>query len=173
MTIPSYGTPRLLPLGDSAWTVELARHIDPAIHSRVMALEALVDEARRHDPVFAGWFPFNGNGEMTGTIWVEESGMLEGPVMITNTHSVGVVRDAVIEWYMKKLKSSDYSGDISLPVVAETYDGSLNDINGFHVNLVFGDMHDQPRASSYDEFCPRFPIFRHECFIQDSDCRVT
>src|SRR5213593_3828200 len=50
------------------------------------------------DPVFAGWFSLNGNGEMTGTTWVEESGFLDGPVMITNTHSVGVVRDAVIQW---------------------------------------------------------------------------
>ncbi|MDH4057296.1 MAG: P1 family peptidase [Cyclobacteriaceae bacterium] len=83
--------------------------------------------------VFAGWFTLNGNGEMTGTTWVDESGCLGSPVLITNTHSVGIVRDAVIEWYMKKLKSSDYSGDISLPVVAETWDGTLNDINGFHV----------------------------------------
>lgn len=83
--------------------------------------------------VFAAWFTLNGNGEMTGTTWVEESGALGTPVMITNTHSVGVVRDAVIEWYMKKVKGSNYSGDISLPVVAETWDGFLNDINGFHV----------------------------------------
>ncbi len=83
--------------------------------------------------VFAAWFTLNGNGEMTGTTWVDESGCLGSPVLITNTHSVGVVRDAVIEWYMKKLKQSDYSGDISLPVVAETWDGFLNDINGFHV----------------------------------------
>lgn len=85
------------------------------------------------DRVFAAWFTLNGNGEMTGTTWVEESGGLGTPVMITNTHSVGVVRDAVIEWYSKKVKGSNYSGDISLPVVAETYDGFLNDINGFHV----------------------------------------
>ena len=83
--------------------------------------------------VFAAWFTLNGNGEMTGTTWVDESGALGSPVLITNTHSVGVVRDAVIEWYMKKVKGSDYSGDISLPVVAETWDGFLNDINGFHV----------------------------------------
>lgn len=83
--------------------------------------------------VFAAWFTLNGNGEMTGTTWVDESGCLGSPVLITNTHSVGVVRDAVIEWYMRKLKQSDYSGDVSLPVVAETWDGFLNDINGFHV----------------------------------------
>ncbi|HET7840384.1 MAG TPA: P1 family peptidase, partial [Terriglobia bacterium] len=86
------------------------------------------------DPVFAGWFSLNGNGEMTGTTWVEESGFLEGPVMITNTHSVGVVRDAVIAWRVKH-GGPDESGYLwSLPVVAETYDGYLNDINGFHVH---------------------------------------
>ena len=83
--------------------------------------------------VFAAWFTLNGNGEMTGTTWVDESGGLGSPVVITNTHSVGVVRDAVIEWYISKVKGSEYSGDISLPVVAETWDGFLNDINGFHV----------------------------------------
>ncbi|HLG17400.1 MAG TPA: P1 family peptidase [Blastocatellia bacterium] len=84
-------------------------------------------------PVFAGWFSLNGNGEMTGTTWVEESGFMEGPVMITNTHSVGVVRDAVIAWRVKH-GTPDPSGYWwSLPVVAETYDGFLNDINGFHV----------------------------------------
>jgi L-aminopeptidase/D-esterase-like protein len=85
------------------------------------------------DRVFAAWFTLNGNGEMTGTTWVDESGGLGSPVLITNTHSVGVVRDAVIEWHVKKIKGADYSGDISLPVVAETWDGFLNDINGFHV----------------------------------------
>lgn len=83
--------------------------------------------------VFAAWHTLNGNGEMTGTTWIEESGGLGTPVMITNTHSVGVVRDAVIEWGAKKLPVGGYSGDLSLPVVAETYDGWLNDINGFHV----------------------------------------
>ncbi len=84
-------------------------------------------------PVFAGWFSQNGNGEMTGTTWVEESGFLEGPVMITNTHSVGVVRDAVIQWRVAK-GSADGSGYWwSLPVVGETWDGWLNDTNGFHV----------------------------------------
>ena len=84
-------------------------------------------------PVFAGTFALNGNGEMTGTIWVEESGMLEGPVMITNTHSVGVVRDAVIQWRVAQGGADDSGYWWSLPVVAETYDGYLNDINGFHV----------------------------------------
>ena len=83
--------------------------------------------------VFAAWDTLNGNGEMTGTTWIEESGGLGSPIMITNTHSVGVVRDAVIEWGAKLFTGEGYSGDFSLPVVAETYDGFLNDINGFHV----------------------------------------
>jgi L-aminopeptidase/D-esterase-like protein len=84
--------------------------------------------------VFAGWHTLNGNGEMTGTTWLEESGGLGSPVLITNTHSVGVVRDAVIEWGTLRLPGGiGYSGDFSLPVVAETFDGFLNDINGFHV----------------------------------------
>lgn len=82
------------------------------------------------DPVYAGWFSQNGNGEMTGTTWVEESGFLEGPIAITNTHSVGVVRDAIIAW---SIKHPMFHQDWSLPVVAETWDGWLNDINGFHV----------------------------------------
>lgn len=82
-----------------------------------------------HDPVFAGWFPLNGNGEMTGTAWIEESGLLEGPVLITNTHSVGTARDASIQWRI----DNDPGFRWALPVVAETYDGVLNDINGFHV----------------------------------------
>ncbi len=85
------------------------------------------------DRVFAGWWTLNGNGEMTGTTWLEESGHLGTPVLITNTHSVGVVRDAVIEWNVKRGAKDGYSGDFSLPVVAETWDGFLNDINGFHV----------------------------------------
>jgi D-aminopeptidase len=86
-----------------------------------------------NNPVFAGWFSQNGNGEMTGTTWVEESGFLEGPVMITNTHSVGVVRDAVIQWRVNHGHPDPTSYWWSLPVVAETWDGWLNDINGFHV----------------------------------------
>jgi D-aminopeptidase len=82
------------------------------------------------DPVFAAWFTLNGNGEMTGTTWVQESGYLEGPIGITNTHSVGVVRDAIIKWEVSR---KNVLQPWWLPVVAETYDGSLNDINGFHV----------------------------------------
>lgn len=85
------------------------------------------------DPVYAAWFSENGNGEMTGTTWVEESGLLEGPIAITNTHSVGVVRDAVIAWRLKHGPPDEGGYSWSLPVVAETWDGYLNDINGFHV----------------------------------------
>jgi D-aminopeptidase len=85
------------------------------------------------DPVLAGWFTLNGNGEMTGTTWLEESGFLYGPMMITNTHSVGVVRDAVIAWEVKHYPPDPEGDWWSLPVVAETWDGWLNDINGFHV----------------------------------------
>lgn len=85
------------------------------------------------DAVFAGYFSLNGNGEMTGTHWVDDSGFLDGPVMITNTHSVGVVRDAVIQWKVKRVTADQEGYFWSLPVVAETWDGELNDINGFHV----------------------------------------
>ena len=81
------------------------------------------------DPVFGAWFTLNGNGEMTGTTWLQESGILEGPIAITNTHSVGVVRDAILQWQVKRPGLQPWG----LPVVAETFDGSLNDINGFHV----------------------------------------
>ncbi len=98
---------------------------------------SILPRGNKYDPVFAGWYSLNGNGEMTGTAWVEESGFLEGPIMITNTHSVGIVRDAVIEWqYKNKFFNTLYNiEDLfwALPVVAETYDGSLNDINGFHI----------------------------------------
>jgi D-aminopeptidase len=87
------------------------------------------------DAVFAGYFSLNGNGEMTGTHWVEDSGFLDGPVMITNTHSVGVVRDAVIRWKVKRGDADAEGYWWSLPVVAETWDGDLNDINGFHVTV--------------------------------------
>jgi len=99
---------------------------------------AILPRGKSYDPVFAGWYALNGNGEMTGTTWVEESGFLEGPVMITNTHSVGVVRDAVIKWQYENELFDPLPDDPdvfwSLPVVAETYDGDLNDINGFHVS---------------------------------------
>jgi D-aminopeptidase len=81
------------------------------------------------DPVFAGWFTLNASGEMTGTTWLEERGLLDGPIAITNTHSVGVVRDASVAWMVEH----GWSADWHAPVAAETYDGGLNDINGFHV----------------------------------------
>jgi L-aminopeptidase/D-esterase-like protein len=81
------------------------------------------------DPVMGAWFTLNGNGEMTGTTWLQESGYLEGPIAITNTHSVGVVRDAILQWQVHRPGLQPWG----LPVVAETFDGFLNDINGFHV----------------------------------------
>ena len=83
-----------------------------------------------HAPVFAAWFPFNGNGEMTGSAWVEEGGFLEGPIGITNTHSVGVVRDTIIQWQAEHDKI--FQG-WSCPLVTETADGWLNDMNAFFV----------------------------------------
>jgi len=93
---------------------------------------AILPRGRNNNPVYANWYTLNGNGEMTGTTWVTESGFLEGPIMITNTNSVGVVRDAVLKWYVK---TGWYHEDFwyTYPVVAETYDGFLNDIYGFHV----------------------------------------
>ena len=85
------------------------------------------------DGVFGSWFTLNGNGEMTGTTWLEESGFVDGPIMITNTHSVGVVRDAVIAWKVKRGEPDAEEYWWSLPIVAETWDGNLNDVNGFHV----------------------------------------
>ncbi len=90
-------------------------------------------KAQKFSPVFANWYSLNGNGEMTGTTWLTESGFLETPIMITNTNSVGVVRDAVLKWYVD---TDWYQGDdwwYTYPVVGETYDGFLNDIYGFHV----------------------------------------
>ncbi len=84
-------------------------------------------------PVFGAWFSLNGNGEMTGTTWLEESGQLEGPVMITNTHSVGMVHQATIAWRIRQGEPDATGYWWALPVVAETWDGYLNDINGFHV----------------------------------------
>ena len=89
------------------------------------------------EPCFAATDVLNGNGEMTGTLWIEESGLLDSPVLITNTHSVGIVRDAVIQWQTERdrVPSTNHFGSsfFSLPVVAETADATLNDMNGFHV----------------------------------------
>ena len=112
-------------------TIISAEGITPAVRTGVTAV---LPRGKRPptEAVFAGWFSQNGNGEMTGTTWLAESGLLYGPVMITNTHSVGVVRDAVIAWGGKHY-TFDTDDWWSLPVVAETWDGWLNDINGFHV----------------------------------------
>src|SRR5215218_8534766 len=94
---------------------------------------SILPTGRRFERVFAAWTTLNGNGEMTGAAWVEESGHLGTPILLTNTHSVGTVRDAVIEWNANRGTKEGYSGDFSLPLVSETWDGFLNDINGFHV----------------------------------------
>ena len=96
---------------------------------------AILPRGKTCDPVFANWHTLNGNGEMTGTTWVTESGFLETPILITNTHSVGVVRDAAVAWEAAHKYYKELAPDIwfSYPLVAETYDGVLNDINGFHV----------------------------------------
>ena len=98
--------------------------------------------------VFAGWFTLNASGEMTGTTWLAERGLIEGPIAITNTHSVGVVRDAAVEWMVKK----GWAADWHAPVVAETYDGGLNDINGFHVTRLHAlEAMDQARTGPVSE----------------------
>ena len=96
---------------------------------------AIFPAGKKYTPVFANWYTLNGNGDMTGTHWITESGFLETPILITNTSSVGTVRDAALAW-MDKNKYYDTSQHLfwySYPVVAETWDGVLNDINGFHV----------------------------------------
>jgi L-aminopeptidase/D-esterase-like protein len=94
---------------------------------------AIFPRGKKFSPVYANWYSLNGNGEMTGTTWVSESGFLETPIMITNTNSVGLVRDTVLQWYV----DTDWYGQekwwYTYPVVGETYDGFLNDIYGFHV----------------------------------------
>lgn len=99
---------------------------------------AILPTGKTRRPVFANWYSLNGNGEMTGTTWITTSGFLETPIMITNTNSVGTVRDAVLKWYVRKnwyKNDKEFYKDFwfSYPVVAETYDGFLNDIYGFHV----------------------------------------
>ena len=88
-------------------------------------------KAKAHVPCAAGYYSLNGNGEMTGVVWIEESGELQTPITITNTHSCGVTRDATIRWLVGRGVGTGQ--DWGLPVAAETYDGDLNDINGFHV----------------------------------------
>jgi D-aminopeptidase len=94
---------------------------------------AVLPRGNRNSPVYAAWYTLNGNGEMTGTTWVQESGFLETPILITNTHSVGLVRDATLKWLSMNNWYPENKVWWGLPVVAETYDGILNDITGFHV----------------------------------------
>lgn len=94
---------------------------------------SIFPRGKQFSPVYANWYSLNGNGEMTGTTWVTESGFLETPVMITNTNSVGVVRDAVLKWYVDTNWYGDANWWYTYPVVGETYDGFLNDIYGFHL----------------------------------------
>ncbi|MFM7783325.1 MAG: P1 family peptidase, partial [Gammaproteobacteria bacterium] len=136
--VPFEGTPGALNAITDVAGVEVGHStilspegVEPAVRTGVTAVLPRGKRAPT-EAVFAGWFSQNGNGEMTGTAWVEESGLMYGPVMITNTHSVGVVRDAVIAWGLRHY-AFDTSDWWSLPVVAETWDGWLNDINGFHV----------------------------------------
>ena len=91
---------------------------------------AILPRGRDSSACFAGWFSLNGNGELTGTAWIDESGLLDGPVLSTNTYSVGIVRDAVVAWaHDHGLPGTRWT----LPVVGETWDGFLNDITAFHV----------------------------------------
>lgn len=96
---------------------------------------AILPRGKNFDPVYAGFSAFNGNGDMTGTHWIAESGFLESPILITNTGSVGVVRDATWQWMEKHGYYAPFAKDYwyAYPVVAETYDGFLNDIDGQHV----------------------------------------
>ena len=96
---------------------------------------AILPRGHNNNPVYANWYSLNGNGEMTGTTWITESGFLETPIMITNTNSVGVVRDAVLKWFVK---TGWYKEDYwyTYPVVAETYDGDMNDVYGFHIKEI-------------------------------------
>jgi L-aminopeptidase/D-esterase-like protein len=96
---------------------------------------AILPRGKIYDPVFAGMYTLNGNGEMTGAAWVEESGFLETPILLTNTHSVGAVHQASVSWICERGYYDQSASPVfwTLPVVAETFDGRLNDINGFHV----------------------------------------
>jgi D-aminopeptidase len=93
---------------------------------------AILPRGQSSTPVYANWYSLNGNGEMTGTTWITESGFLETPILITNTNSVGVCRDAMLKWFVQKNWIKE-DGWYTYPVVAETWDGVLNDIYGFHV----------------------------------------
>ena len=92
---------------------------------------AVLPRGKDPTPCFAGWIPFNGYGEITGTAWIDESGLLAGPILSTNTYSVGLVRDAVLSWALNHGFSAETQW--GYPVVGETWDGYLNDIEAFHV----------------------------------------
>jgi L-aminopeptidase/D-esterase-like protein len=96
---------------------------------------AILPRGKEFDPVYASWYTLNGNGDMTGTHWITESGFLETPILITNTGSVGTVRDATWQWMDRHHYYTPFKKDYwyAYPVVAETYDGIFNDINGQHV----------------------------------------
>lgn len=137
--IPFEGTPGVfnaitdvagVTVGNS--TIHAKANNGNAIHTGVTAILPR-GKSSLNTPVFGAWFAQNGNGEMTGTAWIDESGNVEGPIMLTNTHSVGVVRDAVIAYRVAQGDADDSGYWWSLPIVAETWDGHLNDINGFHV----------------------------------------
>jgi len=108
---------------------------------------AILPRGENNNPVYANWYSLNGNGEMTGTTWITESGFLETPIMITNTNSVGVVRDAVLKWFIEKHWYKEDSW-YTYPVVAETFDGFMNDIYGFHVKE--GDAFEALNTASSD-----------------------
>jgi D-aminopeptidase len=144
--IPFDGTPGPLNAitdvaGVTVGQVTLIATPDPA-HAVRTGVTAILPRGRASItvPVFGGAFALNGAGEMTGTAWLEESGQLEGPVMLTNTHSVGVVHDAVIAWRVRQGPPDVTGYWWSNPVVAETWDGDLNDINGFHVRPEHADQ---------------------------------
>ncbi len=114
--------------------IEGSGHLEKGKGPIRTGVTAILPSGKIYTPVFANWHCLNGNGDMTGTHWITESGFLETPILITNTSSVGIVRDAALEW-MDKNKYYDTAQNFwySYPLVAETYDGILNDINGFHI----------------------------------------
>jgi L-aminopeptidase/D-esterase-like protein len=146
--IPFDGTPRPLNAITDVAGVEvgmttLIRGDGPLVMGKGpvrTGVTAILPRGRRYDPVFAGWYTLNGNGEMTGTTWITEAGFLETPILITNTFSVGIVRDAAVQWMQRNHYFDAFSprlGDLwyAYPLVAETYDGLLNDISGQHVQV--------------------------------------
>jgi D-aminopeptidase len=137
--VPFEGAPGLLNAitdvpGVTVGQVTLIEDLDGGRKVRT-GVTAILPRGRQslNSPVYGGWFALNGNGEMTGTTYLEELGQIDGPIMLTNTHSVGVVHDAVIAWRVRAGPADAAGYWWSSPVVAETWDGDLNDINGFHV----------------------------------------